>query len=177
MVREEGALALYRGVVPALLLTSHGAIQVRQPEMWSAQAAPASTPPPRHTAQFAMYEELKRLVPADRQTLGGMSSTFLIGSVSKLVATTVTYPYQVLKARMQQRSMSGEAPFRGLWDCTKRTYADGGLGLFYAGFSANVVRVVPAGAITLTMYELLRPAIKATLDPLSSDSVSSGAGR
>ena len=145
--------------------------------MWSAQAAPASTPPPRHTAQFAMYEELKRLVPADRQTLGGMSSTFLIGSVSKLVATTVTYPYQVLKARMQQRSMSGEAPFRGLWDCTKRTYADGGLGLFYAGFSANVVRVVPAGAITLTMYELLRPAIKATLDPLSSDSASSGAGR
>ena len=116
-----------------------------------------------HWSQFAMYEQLKTWIPADRQTLWGMSSTFAIGSVSKLVATTATYPYQVVKARMQSRSASGKAPYRGVWDCVTQTAKVGGWRTFYAGYTANIIRVVPSGAITLMLYELTKPSFAALL--------------
>lgn len=86
IVRQEGWTGLYRGVGPALLLTSHGAVQ------------------------FAVYEELRRMeVPA------GMAHVWYlaIGSASKVLATTVTYPYQVIKSRVQVRG----SKFRGVIDC------------------------------------------------------------
>ena len=70
-------------------------------------------------AQFGMYEELKHMFPADRSTTGGMLATFAIGCASKLVATTATYPYQVLKSRTQARSETGKAPYRGITDCLR----------------------------------------------------------
>lgn len=152
--------------MPALLLTSHGAIQVRRPafpRLRSGLTEPTLAPP-----QFSIYEELKQWMPADRQTLWGMSSTFAIGSVSKLVATTATYPYQVIKSRMQSRSASGEPPYKGVLDCARRTASAGGWRMFYAGYTANVIRVVPSGAITLTLYELAKPTFHTLLAPLKS---------
>ncbi len=86
IVRQEGWTGLYRGVGPALLLTSHGAVQ------------------------FAVYEELRRIeVPAGLAPLWH----FAIGAASKVLATTVTYPYQVIKSRIQVRG----SKFRGVIDC------------------------------------------------------------
>jgi hypothetical protein len=45
--------------------------------------------------------------------------TLAIGAVSQAVASTATYPYQVIKARLQQ---GGEAAsnYKGTWDCTTK---------------------------------------------------------
>jgi solute carrier family 25 folate transporter 32 len=160
-VREEGIRALYRGIVPAFLLTSHGAIQVRQ----SARASWCTMMQIFRRLQFGIYEELKHLLPADRGATSGMLSTFAIGSVSKLAAASATYPYQVLKARMQQRTGTGRAPYSGLWDCATTLYREGGIRILYSGFAANVVRVVPSGAITLMVYERLRPMLQVAFSP------------
>ena len=66
IVKEEGWLALYRGILPALFLTSHGAVQ------------------------FVVYEKLKELRPPS--TDAGRSEALVYGGVSKLAAATATYP-------------------------------------------------------------------------------------
>ena len=84
-------MGLYRGVGPALLLTSHGAVQ------------------------FAVYEELRRIeVPAGLAPVWHLA----IGAASKGVATTVTYPYQVIKSRIQARG----SRYRGVVDCAMDTW-------------------------------------------------------
>lgn len=134
--------------------------------------------------QFTAYEELKRLFPAtghpvwvrSRQWLHhhpidplSMSSNtatslhaqdpvvhFSQGAVSKVIATTVTYPYQVVKARLQQRN----SPYRGFVDCVVRTARAEGWHGFFRGYAANLIRVVPASAVTLMAYEQLTPLMR-----------------
>ena len=75
-------LGLYKGLIPALLLTSHGAIQ------------------------FAVYEYLKNMSATFRSSSSDSQPAVVsmaFGGVSKIVAATLTYPYQVVKARLQQR--------------------------------------------------------------------------
>ena len=69
---------MYRGILPALFLTSHGAVQ------------------------FVVYEKPKSLRPPSAE--GGRSEALVYGGVSKLAAATATYPYQVVKTLVQNVS-------------------------------------------------------------------------
>lgn len=140
IVREEGVRGLYRGLLPALFLTSHGAVQ------------------------FVTYEFLKKKVHmmgwstrrggsssssnsgsgSGSRTPGGGGGkdhldipvylTAALGFMSKLVAATTTYPYQVVKSRLQQREvlvaaetgtgtssvLRAQAKYRGTLDCMRQ---------------------------------------------------------
>ena len=78
IMAREGLAGFYRGVGPALLLCSHGAIQILAYEelkgLWK-QAAE------KHSA-------LQYVVPASSEPL-------LTGSAAKLIASAFTYPLQV----------------------------------------------------------------------------------
>lgn len=145
IVAEEGVTALYKGITPALFLVSHGMIQ------------------------FAMYEELKAAAAVHGASSGAAAATFLFaaGAVSKAVATTVTYPYQVVKARLQQR-LAGTAAagaYTGFLDVVRKTWAAEGAAGFYKGFAANILRVAPQSAITLVVYEYARRGLDAMHPP------------
>lgn len=75
---REGMMGFYRGIGPALLLCSHGAVQI------------------------LAYEELKALWKQGAQKYGALqygvpahSETLFTGSAAKLIASAVTYPLQV----------------------------------------------------------------------------------
>jgi solute carrier family 25 folate transporter 32 len=132
IVSEEGVAGLYKGVVPALFLTSHGAIQ------------------------FAVYEWLKALSAAGGDGQQPAWVSVVIGGTSKIVASTATYPYQVVKARLQQREAPGglAAPrYSGMLDCVAKTWRlEGGLG-FFRGVVPNALKVAPSAALTFVVYE------------------------
>lgn len=80
------------------------------------------------------------------------------------VASTVTYPIQVLKARMQQRSEFVELTSEGDVRVVKRDYSTitgtvqkiwqkEGVSGFYKGCIPNAVRVAPSSAVTFVVYE------------------------
>jgi solute carrier family 25 folate transporter 32 len=156
IVREEGPLALYKGVGPALLLTSHGGVQ------------------------FVVYEYLKKhfhFQRINREDTGRASQGLTkrlqksagylaMGAVAKIAASTVTYPLQTIKARMQQRSdaleftADGEVravrrDYKGLFSTIKRVFRQEGFVGFFKGCIPNAIRVAPGAAITFVVYEAL----------------------
>lgn len=126
---SEGIRGLYKGFVPGIFGVSHGAIQ------------------------FMTYEEMKntynqyRMVPIDTKL--GSVEYLTFAAFSKLVAAALTYPYQVIRARLQDQHHD----YKGSWDCVCRTWRYEGVLGFYKGLSANLIRVTPATMLTFLVYE------------------------
>jgi len=130
--RHEGMRGLYRGYVPGLFGVSHGA------------------------AQFMAYEELKNMYHnfyhQPITTKMGNSEYLAFAALSKFFAALLTYPYQVVRARLQDQ----ELKYSGTLNCVKQTYGGEGVLGFYKGLAPNLLRVVPATMITFVVYENLR---------------------
>lgn len=81
-------------------------------------------------------------------------------------ASTVTYPLQVIKARMQQRAQSLEFDQDGelrrvhrkphsMWQTARHMVREEGWRALFQGCLPNAVRVAPSAAITFVVYETL----------------------
>ncbi|KAF8718575.1 hypothetical protein AX14_011757 [Amanita brunnescens Koide BX004] len=86
IVKEEGITGLWSGLKPGLVLTVNPAIT------------------------YGMFERVKGLVLLTRGKFGSNGKmspwlSFLVGALSKTLATIVTYPYIMAKVRIQARSV------------------------------------------------------------------------
>jgi len=150
----EGVRGFYRGLAISLFGVMHGAVQ------------------------FAVYDPLKRIYLTQRQQrqqrldhdLGHQQdhhrnrqqakkperisneATLLISSVAKLVAGVATYPYQVIRSRLQNYD-ADERFGKGIRGVAARTWREEGWRGFYRGIIPGVVRVLPATWVTFLVYE------------------------
>lgn len=77
----------------------------------------------------------------------------LCSATSKIVATAITYPYQVLRSRSQMHRARTDRPtVRQIIREMARQPA-GLVRTCYSGLVPNLVRVVPHTAVTLLVYE------------------------
>ncbi|KAF9089345.1 hypothetical protein BGX27_002516, partial [Mortierella sp. AM989] len=169
LVRTEGVKGLYRGIVPALFGVSHGAIQFmayEQLKYWRQEAKKkrwekqfleevrgnANTP----ISDSVMGELMKTRVlekKHDWETLSTIEYLCMAAS-SKVTATVATYPYQVLRSRLQMMSSpQGEVAYTGVMDCIRKIRKAEGILGFYKGVAPNVIRVLPGTCITFLVYE------------------------
>lgn len=138
----EGIPGFYRGLLPALFGVSHGALQ------------------------FMAYEELKLLRSRSKDTEGshkkshsgtqGLSNLdlFAISSLSKVFAGSVTYPYQVIRSRLQ--TYEACVIYRGAVDVFSQIWAREGIAGFYKGLGPNLFRVLPSTWVTFLVYENMK---------------------
>ncbi|THH11264.1 hypothetical protein EW145_g771 [Phellinidium pouzarii] len=139
----EGIRGLYRGTSLALVGVSNGAIQ------------------------FMGYEQLKWLCTeqkkrnfkkigkewtVDAEKLSNTTYT-VISAASKLLALTGTYPYQVVRSRIQNDATTHLYPT--IPTCIARTWREEGFRGFYRGLGTNLVRVLPGTCVTFVVYENL----------------------
>ncbi|XP_021908225.1 folate transporter 1, chloroplastic isoform X1 [Carica papaya] len=140
IMREEGWRALYRGIVPSLLLqVSHGAIQFTAYE--------------ELRTVFVGLKEMKRNSGDQHDLLTSIDYAILGGS-SKVAAILFTYPVQVIRARLQQRpNKNGTPRYMDSWHVIKETARFEGLRGFYKGVTPSLLKNVPAASITFIVYE------------------------
>lgn len=141
----EGFRGFYRGLAVGLVGVSHGAVQ------------------------FAVYEPLKRIYIRGKglperldQSRGdgatarlANEATVAISTVSKLTAGAVTYPYQVLRSRLQNYN-ADERFGRGIRGVASILWREEGIRGFYRGLIPGVVRVMPATWVTFLVYENMK---------------------
>lgn len=155
--REEGIRGLYRGLGPSLLGVSHGAFQ------------------------FMAYEELKKLLlyssfherkydlfhpsvlsPQPEENADPMVSrklstaeAFVVGACAKMFASVMSYPYQVIRARLQiQRERDPAArKYRSALHALRSIIARESVFGLYKGLVPTILRVTPGACVTFAVYE------------------------
>ncbi|KAI1318970.1 hypothetical protein EDD11_005404 [Mortierella claussenii] len=89
----------------------------------------------------------------DWETLSTVEYLCMAAS-SKVAATVATYPYQVLRSRLQMMSNpQSEVVYTGVMDCIRKIKRAEGILGFYKGVAPNVIRVLPGTCITFLVYE------------------------
>jgi hypothetical protein len=81
----------------------------------------------------------------------------LASAFSKMVASTATYPHEVIRSHMH---VTGSGPFAGIGMICRQILHDDGIRGFYKGCITNLVRTTPAAALTFTSFELITRNLK-----------------
>lgn len=172
VIREEGALGLYKGTGPALLLTTHGGVQFVVYEYlkkhfkvtkYDRDKQKLEHKNRHNTSSKSSHSVFKRLE---------LSTAFLaMGAVSKMIASTVTYPLQIVRARLQQRSGENleigadgkvhrvQRNYSSLTKTMQNIYLREGMRGFFKGCMPNALRVAPGAAVTFVVYETIMDLI------------------
>lgn len=134
MYKNEGFKVFYSGLVPSLFGLVHVGIH------------------------FPVYEAMKKTLHVDDLTNQNEHKLWrlILASLSlKMVASTITYPHEILRTRMQMQSPS-QAQRGKLVHEVADIYRKEGLRGFYAGYMTNLARTLPALAVTLVSFEYFK---------------------
>lgn len=141
ILREEGVLGFYKGLIPSIWGVSETAIH------------------------FVLYEHLKSML-ARRHSKGVHSSSSMqtsqqtelhnfeyIGAAAsaKVVASCSTYPHEVIRTRLRERGAS--KMYNSAIHCVQRVWAEEGVRGLYGGLGTHLLRVIPNTAILFFTYE------------------------
>lgn len=137
IIQEEGVQTLFQGYSASLL----GLIHVM--------------------VQFPLYELVKKHV-ADEHKPPTLLQMLICSSLPKIAASLVSYPHELLRARMFNCNRNQERRFTSLRELVKLSYRTEGIPGFYAGFMTNLARILPSTFVTLYTYEAVSHLLKKT---------------
>ena len=163
LLREEGWRGWFRGIVPGIWSTSHGAVQFMAYEEITYHLKRNKTL--HSVTSLSFLKPFLSEGPSSSSEGEGVgrrkgeelvldSSHFMFsGALSKGCAVLVTYPLQVARARLQLKTEPGTDGYSSISDLAKRVWREEGVRGFYRGVLVNICRVAPSGAVTFLIYE------------------------
>ena len=162
ILAEEGVAGLYKGLMPSLILVSNPAIQFLAYEQlvlllsrfYRARHRTATT---LVSSIHTTHANTSTTLPIPPTPLPALSSIdfFVLGAVSKAVATILTYPYQVVKARMQADKAASDSSLGETVAVLRSIVEREGVGALFNGMGAKMVQTVVNSAFMFAVYEKL----------------------
>ncbi|MCJ1294650.1 hypothetical protein MMC34_006208 [Xylographa carneopallida] len=137
----EGLSGFYRGLVPSLFGVSHGALQFMAYEQMKAW---------RDTQGSEKQSQLRSQSRSQLPQLSNLDYLVFSG-LSKILAGSLTYPYQVIRARLQ--TYDAAKRYNSTRDVVYQVWKKEGFQGFYKGLGPNLLRVVPSSCVTFLVYE------------------------
>lgn len=146
IVRKDGIGAFWRGIYPALVLVINPILQ------------------------YTVFEQLKNAIIARRILRARASNStikavlsdldyFWLGAISKLIATSTTYPYIVIKSRLQAGQANAQR-YKSSLDGLLTVIREEGFSGLYKGVENKLVQSVLTAAILFAcqkrIYELVK---------------------
>ncbi|KAA1133750.1 Guanosine-diphosphatase [Puccinia graminis f. sp. tritici] len=133
---KEGLRGFYRGLVPSLFGVTHVAIQ------------------------FPLYEQIKLYYHKESAADLPSSRILIASATSKMLASLLTYPHEVLRTRLQVHALKSASPSSHAYKPSKMVYPklrdifrmivqNEGLAGLYHGMGVNLIRTVPSSALTI----------------------------
>ena len=77
----------------------------------------------------------------------------ICGGTAGIMSWTFTYPQDMIKTRLQADGM-GHNRYQGTADCARTIYREAGVGGFFKGFNAALIRAFPTNAVTFATVTL-----------------------
>ncbi|KAI1435590.1 mitochondrial carrier [Xylaria sp. CBS 124048] len=128
LLREEGPLALFRGVIPALVLVINPILQ------------------------YTLFEQMKNIVEARQKRNITPTIAFFLGALGKLFATSITYPYITVKSQMH---LAGNGKREGMMQAIRRVIREEGYAGLYKGVGPKVTQSVLTAAFLFAFKDVL----------------------
>ena len=101
------------------------------------------------------YEQLKKSRASSiGQSELSATDYLVLSGLAKVFAGSITYPYQVVRARLQM--YDAESAYKGAADAVIQVWKQEGLAGFYKGLGPNLLRVLPSTWVTFVIYEKMR---------------------
>ena len=152
IVEKDGVRALWKGIGPALVLVTNPVLQ------------------------YTAFEQLKNWLvnirfvsrgntPAAAKPLLSDLDFFWLGALSKLIATSITYPQIVIKSRQQAMShdSSNNRKKVNVWSAMTEVVHNEGVGGLYRGISSKLLQSILTAAILFASKERIYKMTKAVL--------------
>ncbi|KAF8627178.1 hypothetical protein AX15_004496 [Amanita polypyramis BW_CC] len=154
ILARDGVRAFWRGVGPALVLVVNPVLQ------------------------YTVFEQLKNILISRRTSklrVAGAAATavavlsdwdfFVLGAISKLVATSLTYPYIVVKSRLQAGSAAA-LKYKSSLDGLLTILREEGFEGLYKGIGSKLVQSVLTAAILFAGQRRIFEMTKKAITPL-----------
>ncbi|KAI9788452.1 MAG: mitochondrial thiamine pyrophosphate transporter [Peltula sp. TS41687] len=141
IVCDEGIRALWKGNIPAeLLYLLYGG------------------------AQFSMYRSVSSILQTHVPNLPNAASSLISGALAGAVATTATYPLDLLRTRFA--AQGNDRVYASLLASVRDIYRHEGARGYFQGLGAGVGQIVPYMGLFFATYEALRPPLASVRDLL-----------
>jgi len=132
LLKTDGFLGMYKGIIPGLFGTLNGTIQMVTYDLMKSW----------------WIDHLKKKNESHKLDSSHYS---LFSSLSKILAVACTFPFQLVRTRLQDQHQD----YKNLTDVVIKTYKNEKIYGFYKGLLPCLLRVTPAAALTFIVYENL----------------------
>ncbi|KAI9271921.1 mitochondrial carrier domain-containing protein [Phascolomyces articulosus] len=134
IMAEEGIAGLWKGIRPSLILCVNPAIT------------------------YGSFEKMKQFVLETLQMQMTPGVNFIVGAISKTLATIVTYPYIMAKVRLQWKPSKDIQdkvdPYKSAGDVLARVLKQDGFFGWYKGMSTQISKAVLSQALLFMMKDV-----------------------
>eukprot|EP01027_Heterolobosea_sp_BB2_P010754 GEZU01015745.1.p1 GENE.GEZU01015745.1~~GEZU01015745.1.p1 ORF type:complete len:263 (+),score=45.27 GEZU01015745.1:177-965(+) len=158
IAKKEGVRALYRGLLPSFFGLTHVAVQFPLYETLKRDFMHSNE---RKVQAAGLTEDDPNYNAAVQLSIPQVLASSII---SKICASVVAYPHEVLRTRLQDyghsKQLGSVAYTGGFFGMVKTIYREEGIRSFYKGLTPTLLRVTPAAAVTFCTYEIMLRFLK-----------------